>query len=58
VIGFQLLFTYARPLQRLFETRPLDAETWLRIVLVGSSVLFVVELEKLVIRRRAARRRR
>jgi magnesium-transporting ATPase (P-type) len=54
VLGLQLLFTYAPPLQFLFETRSVDAGTWLQIVLVASSVLFLVELEKWLLRRRAA----
>ena len=57
VLAFQLLFTYAPPLQFLFETQSLGAGTWLRIVLVASSVLFLVELEKWLLRRRAAVRR-
>jgi magnesium-transporting ATPase (P-type) len=54
VLAFQLLFTYAPPLQFLFETQSLGAGTWLQIVLVASSVLFLVELEKWLLRRRAA----
>ncbi len=51
LIVFQLCFTYLGPMQALFGTAGLDAEAWLRIVLVASSVLFLVELEKAVIRR-------
>ncbi len=58
LLVFQLCFTYLAPLQTLFDTAPLDALTWLRIVLVGASVLVLVELEKAVFRRRAARARR
>jgi magnesium-transporting ATPase (P-type) len=54
VIGFQLAFTYAPPMQRLFQTVALEPAAWLRIVAVASSVLVLVELEKLVLRRRAA----
>ncbi len=52
VIGFQIAFTYAVPMQFLFGTEAIDAATWIRIVAVGSSVLFLVELEKWVIRGR------
>jgi len=52
LILFQLLFTYAPPLQALFGTAAIDAGVWLRIVLVAASVLFIVELEKALVRRR------
>jgi magnesium-transporting ATPase (P-type) len=51
LVLFQLAFTYFGPLQHLFGTAPLDAKTWLLIVLVGSSVLFLVEAEKVILRR-------
>ena len=57
VIGFQIAFTYAPPMQFLFGTEGLDAATWVRIVAVGSSVLFLVELEKWGFRLRDRRRR-
>jgi hypothetical protein len=41
----------------LFGTAPIDAAIWLRIVLVASSVLILVELEKAVIRNIGAARR-
>ena len=50
LIIFQLLFTYFSPLQSLFGTAAIDVNAWLRIVLVASSVLFLVEFEKYVIR--------
>ena len=55
VIVFQLLFTYAPPLQRLFGTVPLDAATWLRILAVAVWVYVLVELEKAIARRLRAR---
>ena len=57
VIAFQMAFTYAPPMQFLFGTENLEAATWVRIVAVGSSVLFLVELEKWWIRRRNDGRR-
>ncbi len=52
LLVFQLAFSYLPPLQRLFGTAAIDAGTWLRIVLVASSVLFIVEYEKALVRRR------
>ncbi|HDR46778.1 MAG TPA: HAD family hydrolase, partial [Geoalkalibacter subterraneus] len=48
VVVFQLLFTYAPPLQLLFSTAPLDGAAWLRVVLIASTVFFLVELEKVL----------
>ena len=53
VISLQIAFTYAPPLQYLFDSRSLDLETWLLIVAVASSVLWMVELEKWVLAKRA-----
>jgi magnesium-transporting ATPase (P-type) len=51
LIIFQLGFTYLAPMQSLFGTTAIDFHMWLRILLVASSVLFLVELEKYVVRR-------
>lgn len=51
LIAFQGCFTYLPPMQGLFGTTGIDVTMWIRIVLVASSVLFLVELEKAVIRR-------
>ena len=56
LIVFQLGFTYLGSLQALFGTSSLEFGTWIRIVLVASSVLFLVELEKAVVRRLATQR--
>ncbi|VAW71448.1 Cation-transporting ATPase, E1-E2 family, partial [hydrothermal vent metagenome] len=48
LIVFQLCFTYLGPVQTLFGTTSIDVTMWLRIVLVASSVLFLVELEKAI----------
>ncbi len=47
----QFGFTYLTPMQSLFGTAAIDLATWLRIVVVASSVLFLVELEKYLVRR-------
>jgi len=48
---FQMAFTYLKPMQTLFATTGLDFMTWLTIILIASSVLFLVELEKMVVRK-------
>ncbi len=50
LIIFQLGFTYLAPMQSLFGTTAIDFNIWLRILLVASSVLLFVELEKLLVR--------
>jgi magnesium-transporting ATPase (P-type) len=52
---FQLLFTYAWPLQALFATTALEAAAWGRILLVGATLFILVELEKALLRRRSRR---
>jgi magnesium-transporting ATPase (P-type) len=56
LIMFQLAFTYLAPMQSLFGTASISLEIWGRIVLVASTVLLLVELEKAVVRRWRARR--
>lgn len=51
LIVFQLGFTYLTPMQTLFGTVAIDLQTWLYITLVASSVLWLVELEKLIVRK-------
>jgi hypothetical protein len=55
LLVFQLAFTYLRPLQTLFGTADIGAAVWGRIVLVASSVLFLVELEKALVHGRGGR---
>ncbi len=50
LIIFQLALTYAPPMQMMFGTADMDAAAWLRVIAVGSSVLFLVEIEKWFIR--------
>ena len=42
---------YLASIQSLFDTAAIDFSIWLRILLVASSVLFLVELEKYFMRR-------
>lgn len=50
LIILQLGFTYFVPMQTLFGTVSIDFTVWLRIVLVTSSILFLVEFEKYIVR--------
>ena len=51
LIIIQLGFTYLSPMQTLFATMAMDTDAWIRVTLVASSVLFLVEIEKLLLRR-------
>jgi magnesium-transporting ATPase (P-type) len=53
LILFQLGFTYLPFMQQLFGTAAIGAQDWLLIVLVGSSVFWLVELEKSQLRKRS-----
>ncbi|HAS61106.1 MAG TPA: carbonate dehydratase [Vibrio sp.] len=53
LVIFQACFTYLPLMQTLFGTTALEAEVWLRICIVASSVLFLVELEKYYLRKTA-----
>jgi len=46
LIILQLGFTYIETMQSLFGTKSIDLYIWIRIILIASSVLFLVELEK------------
>lgn len=52
LIVLQLAFTYAPPLQRLFQTAPLDGRSWLVVVGLGVLLFLAVEAGKAVLRRR------
>lgn len=54
ILVAQLAFTYAPPLQLLFDTRPLPAGDWLRAALVSLPVLLLVEAHKWWYRRQGA----
>ena len=57
LILFQLGFTYLSPLQMLFGTTAIGSNVWMLILLVTSSVLFLVEIEKYLMRLLEKRRR-
>src|SRR5271157_2583661 len=50
VVVLQLLFTYAPPLQVLFDTEAIPLRIWPKLILGGFIFFLVVELEKLIIR--------
>jgi calcium-translocating P-type ATPase len=50
LFAFQMGFTYFAPMQLLFATAAMNPEAWLRVILVASSVLILVETEKLLLR--------
>jgi magnesium-transporting ATPase (P-type) len=50
VVVLQLLFTYAPPLQVLFDTEPIPFRIWPKLILGGFIFFLVVELEKVIIR--------
>lgn len=54
VVLFQILFTYAPFMQQLFGTEPLALRHWLLLIAVAVTVLFIVELEKWIMRRRGS----
>jgi magnesium-transporting ATPase (P-type) len=51
LITIQMAFTYFSPMQVLFATAAMSMEAWLRVTVVASSVLFLVETEKWILRR-------
>ena len=55
VVVLQILFTYVRPLQVLFETEAIPLWVWPRLLLGGLVFFLVVETEKLILRRGAFR---
>ena len=55
MVALQLALTYWPPMNRLFDTAPIDAGTWLRILAAATITWAVVEIEK-TIRRRLRRR--
>ncbi|ARM30922.1 cation-transporting P-type ATPase [Prosthecochloris sp. HL-130-GSB] len=56
LVLLQGVFTYAPFMQHIFSTEPLEAGDWLLILLVSSSVLFLVELEKFFLRKKRSGR--
>jgi magnesium-transporting ATPase (P-type) len=57
VVVLQLLFTYAPPLQRLFDNEAIPLWVWPWLIVAGLVFFLVVEAEKLFIRSSASLRR-
>jgi magnesium-transporting ATPase (P-type) len=57
VVVLQLLFTYAPPLQRLFDNEAIPLWVWPWLIMAGLVFFLVVEAEKLVIRSSGSLRR-
>ena len=55
MVALQLALTYWPPMNHLFDTAPIDAGTWLKILAAAAITWSIVETEQ-AIRRRAARR--
>lgn len=51
VVLFQMIFTYWPLMNTLFHVAPIGLMSWLRIILVSSSLLFIIEMAKAVERR-------
>jgi len=51
LIGLQILFTYAPPLQHMFHTTALDFASWLLILALATVKFLAVEAEKWLLRR-------
>lgn len=50
VVGFQMLFTYAPVMQKLFGTTAIGIREWILILAISISVYVLVEIEKAVMR--------
>lgn len=50
LVGLQLAFTYAPPLQFVFKTVALDGAAWTLILVLGAVKFLAVEAEKAVLR--------
>jgi magnesium-transporting ATPase (P-type) len=57
VVGFQLLYTYAPFMQYMFQSQSLSLVHWVSIVVVASTVFFLVEAEKYLLAGYAGNRR-
>jgi magnesium-transporting ATPase (P-type) len=55
LVLLQAAFTYAPPMQALFETASVPARVWPPLLLGGLAFFLIVELEKFILRSRTAR---
>ena len=54
VVALQVAVTHFGPMQRLFDTTSISGVQWLIAIAIASSVLWVEEIHKLIIRKRNA----
>ena len=54
MIVLQLVYTYAPFMNTVFQSAPISPESWLRVILVGASVYFLVGVEKMITNRMRA----
>ena len=52
VLLLQMIYTYAPPMHTFFRSESIGIESWTRIVLLSSIVLFIVEFDKFAYRKR------
>jgi magnesium-transporting ATPase (P-type) len=52
VLLLQLVFTYAPAMNTFFKSEAINFDSWARIILLSSLVLFIVELDKFTYRKR------
>ncbi len=51
MILFQILFTYAPTMNEIFQSHPIDVESWLKIIGVSFLTLIIIEIKKFVFAR-------
>ncbi len=51
MIILQIIYTYAPFMNTIFQSAPITLESWLRVILIGASVYFIVGLEKTITNR-------
>ncbi len=52
VLGLQLFITYDPTMNALLRTSPLELVDWVKMVLISSSVFFIVEIDKYITKKR------
>jgi Ca2+-transporting ATPase len=56
-VGIHVLSLYLPPTQYVLRVEPLDLDAWVRLVPLAATIIVVVEIDKLIRRRVAGRRR-
>jgi cation-transporting ATPase F len=58
MVVLQVALTYWSPMNHLFDTAPIDAGTWLKVLAAAAVTWMIVETEKAIRRRTAGHRLR